>query len=179
MIMRKFDITKKETVFFQIQKNQAFGKATRWPLLLLLLLIVIAGKAQAQLQLPTLSLSYSTPQTYKQGTAIASLVPTADGVASFGYSSTVVTLPINNANYPYGLAFDSNGNLFVALSNSTSPLQEYHGGAGTPVAYGPAIKSAGAMTIDAANNIYVVAGLTSVYKIPSGGGSIIDRKSVV
>ena len=96
--MRNFDVTKNETVFFQHKKERVFSKVTGWPLFLLLLFTLIAGVACAQA--PTLS--YSTPNTYKQGVAITPLAPTAGGVAAFGYGSTFVTVPSAGVTYPRG-----------------------------------------------------------------------------
>jgi len=166
--MRKFDITKNETGFFQCKKVPSFSKVTRWLLPLVLWLMATAGSANAQAP----SLSYGTPQTFKQGVAITPMAPTASGVAPFAYSSTPIVVPSPGISYPAGLAFDSNGNLFVG-SGASGTVKELPAGGGAAVPYGPSCDRPAGVTTDAGNNVYVTDFYSNIYKIPPGGGPAI------
>jgi len=167
--MIKFDRVKNEKGLFKRTKKLAPGKAVSWSLLLLLTLILIANVTYAQL--PTIS--YSTPQTYIQNTPIIPLVPAASNVGSLVYGSGFVTIPNAGITFPTGIAFDTNGNLFVGTEGSGS-VQEAPAGGGAAVPYGPAFHEPYAIAMDAGNNLYVAdVGTHSVYKVPPGGRSAI------
>ena len=174
IIMRKFYVTRNETVFFQGKKELAFSKVTRWPLLLLLLLILIAGSAyttargragghpagQAKVKPVTRKLggnnlppgaptiSYPGPKTYGEGQTI-SLAPSSSGVAAFGYSN-IVTPYGSGFKIPYGLATDAAGNLYVA--DNYYGVIKIPAGNGIPVNL--AATNAVSVATDAAGNVY-------------------------
>ncbi len=138
-------------------------------------LVLILKAAGSYAQAPTIS--YTTPQTYVQGTAITPLAPTASGVASFAYSSTVSVVPTPGITSPGFTAFDSNGNLFVS---SGAMIEELPAGGGPTMAYGPAFQTIFSMATDANNNLYVADyGGHAVYKIPPGGGSAITISTAI
>jgi len=164
--MKKFDAQKNGTSFFQGERRQKVSIATGCTLLLFLMFTLMANGGYAQV--PTLD--YGSAQTYKQGTAITPLVPTASGVASFGYSSTVASSIAIQA--PSGIAFDPKGNLFVVSGFSNPSIKELPAGGGAAIPYGPVLQSPFAIAIDAKGNLYVTDLKTkSVYKIPPGGAS--------
>jgi len=174
--MKKFDAQKNGTTFFQAERRQKVSIATGCALLLLLMFTLMANGAYAQV--PTLD--YGSAQTYKQGTAITPLVPTASGVAPFGYSSTAIRVLNCGGNVAQGLAFDSNGNLFTGSDESNTTIEEFPGSGGAKIAYGPILGEPLAVATDMSDNLYV-ADLTghAVYKIPAGGGPAITLSTAI
>src|ERR1700733_13602862 len=84
---------------------------------LIALLFVMALPLKSLAQAPTIS--YSSPKTYTQGTAIAPLTPTSTRVAAFGYSNSPVSIG-SGFSSPKGVAVDAAGNIYVAdAGNST------------------------------------------------------------
>jgi DNA-binding beta-propeller fold protein YncE len=79
------------------------------PLLMFGLLAGIEFKSHAQAP----SVSYSSPQTYTQETAITPLNPVSAGVAAPGYSNSAVLVG-SGFSYPSGVAVDAAGNIYVA-----------------------------------------------------------------
>src|SRR6185437_13642030 len=63
---------------------------------------------------PAPTISYSSPQTYIQGTAITALSPTSTGVSFPFYSNTATVVPATNIIDPTGVATDAAGNIYVA-----------------------------------------------------------------
>src|SRR6185503_15416023 len=62
---------------------------------------------------PLPTISYTSPQTYPPGAAIAPLAPATTNVASLAYKSSPVTVGSGIVN-PVGVAVDSQGNVFVS-----------------------------------------------------------------
>jgi len=162
--MRKFDITKNETCFYQETKKQAIGKGKRWPMLLFLF-IVVAGGAYAQA--PTLS--YSSPQVYQPGVAISPLAPTGSGVAAFGYNAPVV-MGAGQLSHPYGVALDAAGNVYIT-DNGNSQVIKVPAGGRPPIIVATGFNSPTGIVRDAAGDLFVAeSGSNDLKKIPAGGG---------
>jgi len=123
-----------------------------------------------EVDLPPLpAISYSSPQTYTVGTAIAPLLPTGgNGVAPPAYSSTAVL--INTGLFePDCVAVDATGNMYVADA-ATATVVEFPVGSSTPVTIASGFGNPKSMAVDAADNLYIANG-GAVYKIPAGGGA--------
>jgi streptogramin lyase len=117
------------------------------------------------------ALSYSSPQTYTAGTAIASLAPTSNSVAAPGYNNSPVTLGFG-LNNPTAVAVDAAGNVYIADANNNAVKKIAVGGFPVTIA---TISDPHGIAVDAAGNVYVDSYATNgvVYKIPVGGGSPI------
>ena len=99
---------------------------------------------------PLPTLSYSGPQPYTAGTAIAPLAPASSGVAALGYGSGNV-LGSGFAN-PQGIAVDAAGNVYVACHDDGT-VKKIPGGGGTPVVIGSGFNSPTSVAVDAAGNV--------------------------
>ena len=173
--MRKFNITKNETDFFQDQKKAVFSKVAVWPLLLALFMLITAGSTyaitrsksgghpasraktkptisksrSAALPLSTPTLSYPGPQTYIQGQTV-SLAPTSSGVAPFGYSNKITQWG-PGFNDPQGVATDPAGNVYVA--ETFTGVIKIPTGNGAPVNMG--FPNVTGIATDAAGDLYI------------------------
>jgi gliding motility-associated-like protein len=129
-----------------------------------------SGAATVSIQVNPFSIptiSYASPQTYTQGTAITALTPTSSGVAAPGYSNALVTIG-SGFNNPAGVAADAAGNVYVAdLGNNA--IKKIPVGGGAPVIVSSAFNGPSGVAVDAAGNVYVAdSGDNTVYKIPVG-----------
>jgi len=136
----------------------------------------LGGKATSivgmQITLPPLpTISYSSSQTYTAGTAISPLVPQSTNVGAPSYSAPPVTLLKNSSGFG-AIALDASRNMFVADS---AGLEKIPAGGGAPIflakGTSPKGNSVGAITVDAAGNVYYTdPGSYTLIKIPVGGG---------
>jgi len=141
-----------------------FLKQCKLPVIFLVTALPLKLFAQA----PTLS--YSTPQTYVIGTAIAALAPTSSGVAAAGYSSSPVTIG-SGFNGPEGVAVDASGNVYVAdfYNNAVKKIPT---GGGVPITIGSGFLNPAAVAVDVLGNVYVADhGHNLVKEIPLGVGT--------
>jgi len=113
--------------------------------------------------------SYSSPQTYAQGSAIVPLTPTSIGVAPPAYSSSA-TVVASGFNEPQGVAADAAGNVYVA--DGGHGLVKKIPPGGSPASIGTGFSKPSSVAVDAAGNVYV-ADFTNnaVYEIASGGST--------
>ena len=116
------------------------------------------------------SISYSSPHTYTEGTAITPLSPTSSGVAAVAYSNSPVTLG-SGFSSPSGVAADAAGDVFVA-DYGNKLVKEIPAGSTTPVTIGSGFTDPYGVAVDAAGDVYVADyGASEVYKIPAGNGT--------
>ena len=119
------------------------------------------------------AISYSSPQTFTQGVAIAPLSPanSGDPVSAPAYgNSGIVSLAFTN---PYGVAADASGNVYVADYGSGLVLK-FTGGSGSPTTIASGFSGPKGLAIDRAGNIYVAdAGNKAIKKIPAAGGTVV------
>ena len=135
--------------------------------------ILILGVRSGYAQAPTLS--YASPQTYTEGTAITPLKPTSNGVAVVKYSSPAVFG--NELNGPGGVAIDAAGNVYVADAGNNA-IKMIPAGGGTTVNLGSGFNHPMGVALDAAGNVYVAdSGNNAIKKIPAGGGTPISLGS--
>jgi gliding motility-associated-like protein len=121
--------------------------------------------------IPLPVISYSSPQTYLQQTAITPLTPTSSGVAAPGYSNSLVNLAPGWFSNATGVAVDTSGNIYVA-DWGNSVIRKIPAGGGAPVIIGSGFKNPYGVAVDAAGNVYVADwGNNAVKKIPAGGGA--------
>jgi sugar lactone lactonase YvrE len=118
---------------------------------------------------PIPAIGYSSPQTYTQGTAISTLVPTGSGVASPGYNQTPVTLA-SGFNYLESIAVDAAGNVYVADINN-GVVDKIPAGGGATVSLG-SFAGARGVAVDPSGNIYV-GNNTTVQEIKASDGTIV------
>jgi len=149
----------------------------------LLLLTISIVRAQAPV------ISYSSPQTYTQGTAITTLSPTNSGgaVPGYGYSSTInIGSGFNFNNTPFsgstrevaiGMAADAAGNVYVA-DYGNNAVKKIPVAGGAPVVIGSGFIHPTGVAVDAAGNVYVADNGNNVLKeIPAGGGPTVTIAS--
>lgn len=133
-----------------------------------------SGSATANISIQTkaLTLSYTTPQTFFDGTIIAPVTPTATAVASPAYgSATTVT---SGLNAPGGVAIDASGNIYFADAGNNA-IKKIPAGGGAPVAIGSGFSSPKAVAVDASGNVYVADyGNNAIKKIPGGSGTPVS-----
>ena len=138
----------------------------------------ITGGTTANLNLGiiTLAISYSGPNTWSAGTAIAPLAPASSGVAAPGYSNSPVAIG-SGFKFPDQVAFDAAGNVYVA-DESNNAVYKIPVAGGATVAIGSGFSFPSGVAVDAAGNVYVAdAGNNAVKEIPVGGGAIITLGS--
>jgi len=141
---------------------------------LIALLFVMALPLKSLAQVPTIS--YSSPEAYTQGTAIAALAPTSSGVAPFGYNNTPVSIG-SGFSSPEGVAVDAAGNVYVA-DKANNAVKKIPVGGGAPVIIGSGFSSPVAVAVDAFGNVYVAdGGSNSVKEIPVGGDAPVTLAS--
>ena len=117
------------------------------------------------------AVSYTGPQTYTAGTAIASLAPVSSGVAAPNYNNAPVTLGFG-FNSPDAVAVDIAGNVYVADANNNAIKKIPLGG--VPVTIGGTVSNARGVAVDAAGNVYASSYTSgNIYKIPVGGGAMV------
>jgi gliding motility-associated-like protein len=113
----------------------------------------------------TPAISYTGPQIYTQGTAIAPLAPVSSNIAAPGYSSSPVGVG-GTFYFPTGIAADASGNVYVTDNGG---VIEILAGSNTTVVRSSGDGSPWAVALDAAGDVYVSdysAGV--VYKTPVG-----------
>ncbi len=123
---------------------------------------------------PLPAISYTGPNVYNTGVAIAPLTPKNDGglVAANSYSNNPVAI---NAAFGLrnrgGLAVDAGGNIYVA-DNVVRAIKEIPFGGGAPITLGSGFRNPTDVALDTAGNIYVAdAGSGAIKKIPAGNGT--------
>jgi gliding motility-associated-like protein len=127
--------------------------------------------------IPLPVISYSSPQTYLQQTAITPLTPTSSGVAAPGYSNSLVNLAPGWFSNATGVAVDASGNIYVA-DWGNSVVRKIPAGGGAPVIIGSGFKNPYGVAVDAAGNVYVADwGNNAVKKVPAGGGAPVTLGS--
>ena len=112
--------------------------------------------------------SYNTPNNFTGGSPITPITPTANPT----------TISIGSGfNYPYGVAVDANGNVFVAdLSNHAVKKIAPDGVTVTTIS--SAFSSPIALALDASGNIYVVdEGVNSIIKMLPNGSNMVTLGS--
>jgi large repetitive protein len=122
---------------------------------------------------PVPAISYSTPQTYTAGVAIAALSPANVGgtVAAPGCGSVINTLG-SGFNQPGGVAVDGKGNVYVADATNNL-VKKIPAGNGTPVNIGGgfAFSDPTGIAIDSLGNVYVAdEGNNTVEMITAASG---------
>ena len=126
---------------------------------------------------PAPTISYSSPQTYIQGTAITALSPTSTGVSFPFYSNTATVVPATNIIDPTGVATDAAGNIYVADFGAGS-VKKIPVGGGPPVAIGYNFSQPYGIALDAAGNVFVGDyGLGTVNEILAANGSVVTLAS--
>jgi len=116
------------------------------------------------------SLSYSTPQIYTPGTAIAALAPTSTGVAAAGYNSAPDILGFG-FDSPIGVAVDAQSNIYVVDAGHNA-IKKIPVAGGSPVVIGSGFLDPAGVAVSASGNVYVADYSNNAVKmIPAGGGS--------
>jgi len=129
-------------------------------------LMTMLSAMQSFGQAPTIS--YSGPQTYPEGTAIAPLAPTSSGVAAVAYSSPIIFG--YGISWTYGVAVDGEDNVYVVDVNDNT-IKMFPAGGGKTVNFASGFKSPAGMAADATGNVYVAdMGDNTIREIPAGGG---------
>ena len=122
------------------------------------------------------TISYTSPQTYTDGTAITPLSPTSSGVAGPAYSGTPVTLG-SGFSGPTGVAMDASGNLYIA-DRGNKEVKMIPAGSNTPQVIGSGFNAPNGVAVDAAGDVYVADyGANAIYKIPAGNGTPVTISS--
>jgi gliding motility-associated-like protein len=131
---------------------------------------MLPGKLFAQAP----AISYNSPLTFVQGTAIAAQSPANTGGAagSFGFSSP--SLVNTGVSDPVCMAMDKSGNMYIGESSGKVSVLAAGGGPATVFASG--FGSVNGIALDASNNVYLADG-TSIWKIPAGGGTAVTVNS--
>jgi len=115
-------------------------------------------------------ISYSSPQTYVIGAAIAALAPTSSGVGAAGYGSNPVTVG-SGFSRPYDVKVDALGNVYVADFGNNA-VKKIPAGGGAPVIIGSGFELPASVAVDAKGNVYVADyGHSAIKQIPVGGGA--------
>ena len=125
---------------YTVTAYNSFGASTPVP-------ISIAVGAAA------VSASYTSPKTYTQGTAIASLTPTSSGVAAYALSSTAVTRA-TGFNAAKNVAVDAAGNMYVT-ETGLNDVKKIPAGGGAPVVFGTGFNQPYGIAADANGNVFV------------------------
>jgi|GEM_PF-1451387 len=140
------------------------------------------GKSTAQLNITVKvtqppALSYSSPQMYTAGNAIAPLAPSNSGgpTGPQAYKKPVyVGAGFKN---PKGVAVDAAGNVFIADAGNNA-VKKIPSGGGAPVSLAAGFKAPSAVAVDAAGNLYIAdAGHNAIKKIAVGGGAPVLIKA--
>src|SRR5205823_2244363 len=82
-------------------------------------------------------------------------------VSTLGSVSTFAT----NVVQPYGLGFDSKGNLYAASQSSPAGRIKKITAQGSVTNFGPSIAAPYGLAVDAADNVYVSSNNGNIYKI--------------
>jgi gliding motility-associated-like protein len=139
-----------------------------------------SGSAQAVVSIATVlpplpTISYSSPKTYYDGTAITALTPAGSGVAAPGFNNApIIIYKGTTSNPPVGVAEDAAGNTYIALAGETV-VGKLAAGSSTPSIFASGFTSPYGLAVDAAGDVYVAdKGANVVVKIPAGGGAGVD-----
>jgi gliding motility-associated-like protein len=133
------------------------------------------GMSQASLNItvnipPPPVISYATPLAYNLGVAIAPFSPTSTGVDVPAYNTAIGSIG-SGFNFPYGVAIDKKGDIFVADAGNAA-VWEYPAGGGPKLSIGSGFTGPVGVAVDTTGNVYVADGSASnVVKVPVGGGS--------
>jgi gliding motility-associated-like protein len=115
-------------------------------------------------------ISYTSPQTYTEGTVITALSPTGSGVAAPGYNGTPTTAGTGFSGAT-GVATDAAGDVFIA-DYGNKAVKKIAAGSNTPTAIGSGFTNPFGVAVDAAGDVYVADyGASAVYKIPAGSNT--------
>jgi len=128
-------------------------------------------------RVPLPVISYTSPNSYFTGIAIAPLTPTSSNVGTTGFSTPVVLASLltnlQGGAFPEYMTLDAAGNLYVADSFNAL-VKEFPASGGGPIVLSSAFQLPLGIAVDAAGNVYVSdAAFSSVTKIPVGGGSLV------
>jgi gliding motility-associated-like protein len=116
------------------------------------------------------TVSYATPQTYLQNTAITTLTPTGALVAAPGFGTAAVGSAFLQ---PTGVARDASGNIYVADAGASAVYKMSSTGTGGTT-IGAGIGGLGAIALDASGNMYVTEVTTGKLKKVTTGGVVTD-----
>ncbi|OCX53028.1 hypothetical protein BEL04_01550 [Mucilaginibacter sp. PPCGB 2223] len=116
------------------------------------------------------TVSYTTPQTYTQNTAITTLTPTSSGVVAPNFNTSAIGLAFAQ---PIGVARDASGNIYVADAGGTSVSKMSATGSGLTT-IGSGIAGLGAIALDASGNMYVTEVTTGKLKKVTPAGVVTD-----
>jgi gliding motility-associated-like protein len=147
------------------QLRPSFAKA------IMLFSIILLFSVNLLAQAPVIS--YSSPHTYVQGTAITTLSPTSSGgtVAAPAYSTVATSL--GTFTNPQGMVTDAAGNIYFA-DQSTNGVYKIPAGGGTATSIGTGFNRPFSVAVDATGNVYVADYNSSTIKeILAAGGSTI------
>jgi len=122
---------------------------------------------------PAPAISYSTPQTYIQGSTITPLLPSSTGapISGLGFSTSItLSTGLSDANC---MAMDKNGNIYIG--ESSGKVSKLAAGASSATVYATGFATVNSfdtegITVDTSGNVYF-ADFHSVWKIPAGGGT--------
>ncbi|WP_448698342.1 MBG domain-containing protein [Mucilaginibacter sp. AW1-3] len=116
------------------------------------------------------TVSYATPQTYLQNTAITALTPTSANVAAPAFSTNAVGTAFAQ---PLGVARDASGNIYIADAGASSVYKMAANGTGLTT-IGSGIAGLGAIVLDVNGNMYVTEVTTGKLKKVTPGGVVTD-----
>jgi len=119
---------------------------------------------------PSPTVSYVSPQTYLQNTAITTLIPTSTWIDTPGFSTAAIGSAFAQ---PAGVAMDASGNVYVADAGASSVYKMSSTGTGV-TAVGSGIAGLGAIALDASGNMYVTEVTTGKLKKVTTGGTVSD-----
>ncbi len=116
---------------------------------------------------PTVIYNSGSPLAYTAGTAITALSPTSNGVAAVGFSATGVAVGSNFTN-PRGVAFDYQGNMYVA-DYTANTVRKFPYNGSSPVTIGSGFNGPTAVAVDQLGDVYIADyGNNAIKKIFSG-----------
>ena len=118
---------------------------------------------------PAPLISYTTPQAYQQGIAITPLLPSSTNVDLSSYSSTFGAVG-SGFSFPYGVAIDNQGDIFIADAGNAA-VWELPAGGGPQISVVSGFTGPTGVAVDAGGNVYVAdAGASAVVEVPAAGG---------
>ncbi len=134
---------------------------------------VSATQVNITVNLPPLPvITYATPQTYSQGIAITTLLPTSSNVDIPTYSAALDSVG-SAFNAPTAVAVDTKGDIFIADEGNKKVWELPVGTTGLKLPIGSGFFDPTGVAVDTAGNVYVADGSSSrVIKVPPGGPQV-------